>query len=231
MLRNLRSHTGPMPCTMNTRWSTLGSSPAIRSATRTQSFRLRRGAICGTRHTLKAALGPSSGAGNRNCTSYFKAIGEQIRSLHLPKPLEHKYCLPRLTDSFDIIQQFRYRRVISTIRHFIVVIVDAPLHHPGPGLTLLGRAPLIRHGRGLELNYNLLGQVAGTNGSCQNLVRCGHFSSVSNIVGWKVEQFINLLRPIMRRVTFGLCMTMVSPDGNSSLRCHWLVDTAFLYSA
>lgn len=30
--------------------------------------------------------------------------------------------------------------------------------------------------------------------------------------------------------TFGLCMTMVSPDGNSSRRCHWLVDTAFLYS-
>lgn len=28
----------------------------------------------------------------------------------------------------------------------------------------------------------------------------------------------------------GLCITMVSPDGNSSLRCHWLVDTAFLYS-
>ena len=33
------------------------------------------------------------------------------------------------------------------------------------------------------------------------------------------------------RVTFGLCMTMVSPDGNSSRRCHWFVLTAFLYSA
>lgn len=26
-------------------------------------------------------------------------------------------------------------------------------------------------------------------------------------------------------------MTIVSPEGNSSLRCHWLVETAFLYSA
>ena len=37
-----------------------------------------------------------------------------------------------------------------------MVIVDASLHHPGPGLTLLGRTPLVRHSRGLELNYNLL---------------------------------------------------------------------------
>lgn len=36
---------------------------------------------------------------------------------------------------------------------------------------------------------------------------------------------------LMIDFTFGLCMTIVSPDGNSSRRCHWLVETAFLYSA
>ena len=53
------------------------------------------------------------------------------------------------------------RRGISTFRHFIMVIVDASLHHPGSGLTLLGCAPLVRHSRGLELNYNLL-EAQGT---------------------------------------------------------------------
>lgn len=42
-----------------------------------------------------------------------------------------------------------------------------------------------------------------------------------------VNHHLTLIGP---ECTFGLCMTMVSPDGNSSLRCHWLVDTAFLYS-
>ena len=36
-----------------------------------------------------------------------------------------------------------------------MVIIDAPLDHSRSGLSILGRASLIRHSGGLKLNYNL----------------------------------------------------------------------------
>lgn len=96
----------------------------------------------------------------------------------------------------------------STIRHFVVVIINPSLHHPRPRLPVLSGTPLVWVGRRLELNYDLGEQTERPNRVCLVICYWGRFG-----------------------LTFGLCMTIVSPDGNSSLRCHWFVDTAFLYSA
>lgn len=99
------------------------------------------------------------------------------------------------------------RRKQNTIGDFVVVIINSSLHHSGPGLPVLRCSPLIRHGGGLELDYDLRRQTHGSSPRTEHA------------------------RQEKQEVTFGLCMTMVSPEGNSSLRCHWFVDTALLYSA
>lgn len=99
----------------------------------------------------------------------------------------------------------------STVRHFIVVVVNPSLHQPGPGLTVRGCAPLVWDGGRLELDDHLWTQ---TGKQCFKLTTAGNVTRLIAEKGF----------------TLGLCMTIVSPDGNSSLRCHWLVDTAFLYS-
>lgn len=43
----------------------------------------------------------------------------------------------------------------STVSHFVEVVVNPSLHHPGPGLPIWGRAPLVWDGRRLELNDHL----------------------------------------------------------------------------
>lgn len=101
-----------------------------------------------------------------------------------------------------------------TIWYFIVGIVNPSLHHSGPGLSVLSGAPLVWHRGGLKLHNHLQTQRKTLN------------------FNWQLAFTIATPSPhLVSNSTFGLCMTIVSPDGNSSLRCHWLVETAFLYSA
>lgn len=68
---------------------------------------------------------------------------------HAPKPQVTDW-----TDAMHHEHQVIHLRELP-IGNFIMVIINAPLDHPGSGLSILGCTPLVRHGGWLELHYHL----------------------------------------------------------------------------